>query len=178
MSNPDTLAGGAVFRPADDPRAFRTALGRFATGVTVVTALSHEGPIGITANSFSSVSLDPALVLWSPAKASSRHDAFVAAQHFAVHVLGAEQRPICDAFVRSKFGFEGLSVISNRDNVPIIAGCLATFECKLSVVHDAGDHSIVIGEVERARERSGEPLIFASGAFCTDGLTEAKRLAG
>jgi len=169
---------GPGFRPNDDARAFRTALGRYATGVTVVTAPSPDGPIGITANSFASVSIDPALVLWSPAKASARHDAFVDAEHFNIHVLAAEQEHVCAAFVRRKFGFEGLGWDLTERGVARLHDCLAVFECRRVATHDAGDHTIVIGEVDTAYERPGRPLIFANGAFVDGPAADARRAAG
>ncbi|MEP0565440.1 MAG: flavin reductase family protein, partial [Paracoccaceae bacterium] len=92
-------ASQTTFRPdADDPKAFRNALGSFATGVTIVTCNSTHGPLGITANSFASVSLDPPLVLWSPARASKRFAAFETAEHFAIHVLSEDQKDFCNVF--------------------------------------------------------------------------------
>ena len=153
------------FNPADDPLAFRAALGRFPTGVSIVTAMENGRPIGITANSFASVSLDPALVLWSPAKASNRHDAFVGAQSFCIHVLAKDQLDVCTAFVRSRHGFDGLDHTVGENGAPLIADTLAVFECQQSAVHEAGDHSIIIGRVSRAQYRDGEALIFKDGAF-------------
>ena len=144
---------------------FRAALGRFATGVTVVTCQSERGPLGITANSFASVSLDPPLVLWSPAKSSSRHASFVAAQHFTVHILEHGQRDICMHFTRDGLDFGGLDVSTTEGGAPIIAGCLAHFECRRFAAHDAGDHTIIIGEVVAATAREGRPLIFSSGSL-------------
>lgn len=149
----------------DTTHTFRGALGRFATGVTVVTCQSKLGPLGITANSFASVSLDPPLVLWSPAKSSSRHEAFVTAPHFCVHVLGEEQRDLCMKFVRDGLDFKDLSVTECPNGSPLIAGCLAHFECRFHAAHDAGDHTIIIGHVEAAAARDGKPLVFASGDF-------------
>ncbi|MEM9839377.1 MAG: flavin reductase family protein [Pseudomonadota bacterium] len=156
-----------AFNPANDPRKFRTALSRYATGITVITAASPEGLIGITANSFASISLDPALVMWSPDKKSSRHDLFVGADAFAIHVLSADQRAICDGFVRSKHAFDGVEHHLNAHGVPIIDGCLSVFECTRFATHDAGDHTLVLGAVEKAQERSGEGLVFANGLFTT-----------
>lgn len=153
------------FSPSVNPKAYRNALGRFATGITVITTYGPNGPSAITVNSFASVSLDPALVLWSPDKKSKRHDIFVNAEYFAVHVLAAHQRGICDGFVKSAFAFEGVETVSNEQNVPIIKGCLAVFECKKFAQHDAGDHTILIGEVLGARHRCGEALVFANGAY-------------
>ncbi|NSX55439.1 flavin reductase family protein [Parasulfitobacter algicola] len=161
-----------IFQPDADARSFRDALGRFVTGVTVVTVPSVDGPIGITANSFSSVSLDPPLVLWSPAKSSRRFKYFEAAPHFAIHVLGEAQSEICTGFAKSLSAFDGLDVTENDQNVPLINGCLARFECSLEAMHDAGDHVIIVGRVERAALQDGAPLAFGSGQYgrFTNGL--------
>ncbi len=151
--------------PTADPKGFRNALGRFATGVTVVTCHGPDGPIGITANSFASVSLDPPLVLWSPAKSSSRHDIFVGAKSFAIHVMSDDQADICTGFVKNWSAFDGLDWSTNVDGTPLINGCLARFECTQEVCHDAGDHTIIIGRVTAAEIGSGNPLIFASGQY-------------
>ncbi|AKS45788.1 NADH-FMN oxidoreductase RutF, flavin reductase (DIM6/NTAB) family [Octadecabacter temperatus] len=154
-----------AFDPTQDARAFRDALGAYATGVTVVTVPSADGPIGITANSFASVSLDPPLVLWSPAKSSKRFNYFTGAKHFAIHVLDAHQKQLCDGFTKNKSAFDGFDVSMNENNVPLIEGCLARFECSLHAEHDAGDHTIIIGQVTRAQSRDGLPLLFQSGKF-------------
>jgi len=153
------------FDPAQDARAFRDALGAYATGVTVVTVPSADGPIGITANSFASVSLDPPLVLWSPAKSSKRFNYFTGVKHFAIHILDAHQQQLCDGFTRNKSAFDGFDVSTNEHDVPLIEGCLARFECSLHAEHDAGDHTIIIGQVTRAQSRDGLPLLFQSGRF-------------
>ena len=154
-----------TFKPSEDAKGYRNALGRFATGITVITASASDGPIAITANSFSSVSLEPALVLWSPDKSSSRHKYFVEAKFFAIHVLASDQQSLCDAFVKSARDFGGVDYELNAQNVPIIEGCLATFECQKYAAHDGGDHTILIGEVLRASHRSGEALVFANGVY-------------
>ncbi|WP_368187467.1 flavin reductase family protein [Aestuariibius sp. HNIBRBA575] len=153
------------FAPSEDARAFRNALGAYATGVTVVTTGTSEGPVGITANSFASVSLDPPLVLWSPAKSSKRFNTFRNASHFAIHVLDTHQREICDGFTRNKHAFDGLDWEEGANNVPLINGCLARFECSLSAAHDAGDHVILVGQVSRVSYREGLPLLFQAGRF-------------
>ena len=145
-------------------REFRDALGRFATGVTVVTCAA-DGPLGITANSFASVSLDPPLVLWSPARFSRRFDAFAEARHFAVHVLGQEQSALCEGFSASGDAFDGLAWAPNAEGVPVIDGCLARFECRTHARHDGGDHDILVGRVLRAASRGGAPLVFSAGAY-------------
>ncbi|WP_145104241.1 flavin reductase family protein [Cereibacter sediminicola] len=157
----------AAFVPAADARAFRDALGCFATGVTVVTVLAEDGPMGMTANSFSSVSLDPPLVLWSPARASSRFDFFARAPHFAIHVLDAGEDDLARRFTRGGAGFEGLAYRSSPEGVPLLPAPLARFECRQAAVHDGGDHAIVVGEVIRAAMRPGEPLLFSQGRFGT-----------
>ena len=146
-------------------RAFRDALGRYATGVTVVTVNSEIGPLGITANSFASVSLDPPLVLWAPAKLSQRYIAFAEARHFAVHVIGAEQKSISDGFSRNGTAWDGLVWELNEHNVPLIDGCLARFECDAVAKHPGGDHCIVVAEVIRATWRDGAPLVFSQGRY-------------
>ncbi|MEM6634390.1 MAG: flavin reductase family protein [Pseudomonadota bacterium] len=156
----------AEFRPgADSARAFRDALGRYATGVTVVTCATPDGPLGITANSFASVSLDPPLVLWSPAKASRRFGPFAEAAQFAIHVLGAEQQGVCAHFARQGHDFTGLDWSAGDDGVPLISGCLARFECSTFSRHDGGDHLIIVGRVARATMREGEALLFAHGNY-------------
>lgn len=161
MSKHETLF---IPEPANE-RSLRTALGSFTTGVAVVTAWTENGPIGMTANSFASVSLDPPLVLWSPAKSSRRHKPFVLAEHYAIHVLGEDQHDIGERFVRQATDFSELDWSQNMEGVPVIAGALARFECARWTVHDGGDHSIVIGRVLRAAHREGDPLCFSRGNF-------------
>ncbi len=158
------------FTPGPDTlHDFRSALSRFATGVTVVTCQSDRGPLGITANSFASVSLEPPLVLWSPAKSSSRHAAFAAAEHFAIHVLDASQQEVCKQFTRDGLDFTGLEVDQRPNGTPVIQGCLAQFECTRFAAHDAGDHTIILGKVDAAAARDGAPLIFSAGRLGTFG---------
>ena len=140
------------FDPAQgDSRAFRDALGRFGTGVTVVTCPTATGPIGITANSFASVSLDPPLVLWSPAKNSARYPFFAAAPHFAIHVLGIDQADMCKGFARTADCFDTLDWSEGAHRVPLIEGCLSRFECTKVAEHDGGDHTIILGTVTAAQ---------------------------
>lgn len=157
---PDSFAPGS-----DTTRAFRDALGRFATGVTVITCNSSIGPLGITANSFASVSLDPALVLWSPAKASKRFEAFTSAEHFAIHVMSDTQSPICSGFAHDGSAFDGYDWHASERGVPLISHCLSRFECTREAVHDAGDHAIVLGRVTRVSTQAGKPLMFYSGKY-------------
>ena len=138
---------------------------RFATGVTVITAQGPKGPIGFTASSFNSVSLDPPLILWSPAKASSRFAVFAGAAHFAVHVLGDDQRDLAAHFVRNGRDFGGLEVMQGPGGAPLLGHCLARFACRKAAAHDAGDHVIIVGEVLQAASRAGNPLVFSQGVY-------------
>jgi flavin reductase (DIM6/NTAB) family NADH-FMN oxidoreductase RutF len=149
---------------ADNTRQLRDAFGKFATGVTIVTAHSELGPVAITANSFSSVSLDPPMVLWCPDKASKRYPAFAAAEHYAIHVLSADQTELCWKIAGDGFALRGMELSSNVDGVPILEGCLARFECRQSTLYDGGDHAIILGQVLRAHlADGGAPLAFFDG---------------
>ncbi|MBJ3762764.1 flavin reductase family protein [Maribius pontilimi] len=148
-----------------DGRALRQALGRFATGVTVITTGADTGPLGITANSFASVSLDPPLVLWAPAKSSSRFKPFTECDNFAIHVAADDQVALADTFVKEGDAFDKLDWWRHDDGTPLIEDCLARFHCTTETIHDAGDHVIVIGRVLSAVHRDGAPLIFAGGKY-------------
>ncbi|MGB1236313.1 MAG: flavin reductase family protein [Planktomarina sp.] len=151
---------------AFDTRAFRNALGGFPTGVCVVTTATPDGQrVGITANSFASVSLDPPLVLWSPAKSSRRHEVYVEAKHFAIHILGKEQGDIANGFVREANAFKDLDVANNVHGVPLIEGCVARFECLTDALHDAGDHTLIIGAVQNFSTNDVDPLAFVKGRY-------------
>lgn len=153
------------FPDAEHARAFRDALGRFATGVAVVTVAGPAGPLGFTANSFAAVSLDPPLVLWSPARAASRFAAFAGAAHYAIHLLGLEQADLCHRFSRGGPGFAGLDHSLTPEGVPVLQGALARFECARHAAHDGGDHLIIVGRVIRCTLRPGAPLVFSQGAY-------------
>lgn len=157
---------------ADTSRAFRTALGRFGTGVAVITCTSELGPLGITANSFASVSLDPPLVLWSPAKSSKRFKAFTQAQHYAIHIMADSQDGICNGFTTDGAAFEGCDWHLSEAQVPLISNCLARFECTHHAMHEGGDHAIVVGRVTRVTTHQGDPLLFYSGNY--GGFTAAQ----
>lgn len=163
------MDGGAtadqIVDPGTDARGFRHALGRFATGVCVITARSEEGPVGFTANSFASLSMGPPLVLWSPAKSSTRYPQLVAAPHYAIHVLAAGQDDLMHRFVRGGAGFAGLETGTNDEGVPTIPGTLARFDCRREALADGGDHTIVIGRVLRAAVTDGPPLVFSGGRY-------------
>ncbi|MCB2111203.1 MAG: flavin reductase family protein [Defluviimonas sp.] len=146
-------------------RAFRDALGRYATGVTVVTALGPRGPVGITANSFTSVSLDPPLVLWCPARDSQRFAAFSGAGHYAIHVLAADQTDLALRFARGGEDFAGLGRATTPEGLPALPRCLARFDCAAHGNHDGGDHAILVGHVLRATVFGGDPLLFWGGRY-------------
>jgi flavin reductase (DIM6/NTAB) family NADH-FMN oxidoreductase RutF len=155
-----------IFAPGPDTtRSFRDALGRFATGVAVVTTQGPDGPVGITANSFASVSLEPPLVLWSPARASRRFAIFVTAPRYAIHILRDDQEDLGRAFTRSWTGPEGLQWQVGREGLPHLPVALARFDCRLHTVHEGGDHAIVVGQVVEARFGEGRPLVFHAGAY-------------
>lgn len=153
------------FDPAKDSAAFRKALGEFTTGVTAITAPTADGPVAIVANSFASVSLDPPLVLWSPAKASSRFGDFAEAPRFGIHILAADQRPLCKAIVASKFALRDTDTAAADCGVPLVAGAVASFICTQVACHDAGDHVVIIGEVTEALHQGGTPLVFHAGRY-------------
>lgn len=160
------LAEVNQFAPnSENTRQLRDAFGRFSTGVTVITTVSDEGIVGITANSFSSLSLDPALVLWSPAKSSKRFKFFAQPKYFAIHVLGAENKNICERFAKHDWSFDGIDHDLNTHGVPLIRNCLARFECRHVDTYPGGDHVIVVGEVENVEMREGKPLAFYAGKY-------------
>lgn len=153
--------------PRFDPKALRSAFGRFATGLTVVTAASDDGPVGITANSFSSVSLDPPLVLWSIARSSRRFGAFADARFQAIHILGSDQMDLGRRFFHDGRDFSGLDTSAGIGDVPLIDGALARLECEIVRRVDCGDHLVLIGQVRAMETGDGEPLVFSAGRYGT-----------
>lgn len=148
-------------------RPYRNALGSFPTGVTVVTALSSkEEKLGITVNSFSSVSLDPALVLWSiDCKASCFSD-FVEAQYFAVHILDENQRALSNRFASSDHDkFAGLPCTRGDANVPLLPDYSACFQCQVEHRYAGGDHVIIVGRVNAFLDRNRAPLVYYRGDY-------------
>ncbi|SFS26367.1 p-hydroxyphenylacetate 3-hydroxylase reductase component [Pseudomonas sp. NFACC42-2] len=150
-----------------DPRAFRRALGNFATGVTVVTAADASGrKVGVTANSFNSVSLDPPLVLWSIDKRSSSHGVFEEASHFAVNVLAADQIDLSNNFARPKDDrFAEIAYAPGEGGAPVFADCAARFHCEKYQQVDGGDHWIMIGKVVAFDDFGRSPLLYHQGAY-------------
>lgn len=152
-----------------DTRALRDALGAFATGVTIVTTRRSDGiDVGLTANSFSSVSLDPPMILWSLAKTSSNIEAFRASRRFAVHILSADQDALSAQFARkTDEKFQGVDVSRGNDDIPLLCDCAARFECRMAFQYDGGDHVIFVGEVEEFMHSDRAPLIFHGGRYGT-----------
>lgn len=159
----------AVPIPEDplSPKALRSALGRFATGVTIITCVDGDGQrVGLTANSFNALSLDPPLVLWSLRRASPSLPAFEGATHFAVNVLAESQADLSRRFasqVADKFA-DG-SWTAGLGGAPVLAGASAVFECETAARHDGGDHRLFIGRVLRLADLSVAPLVFHSGHY-------------
>ncbi len=157
--------------PAFSVREFRASLGMFATGVTIVTARTATGElIGLTANSFNSVSLDPPLVLWSLARAAGSMPAFSAGSHYAINILAAGQQDLAERFAaRGADRWSGVAFAEGATGSPLLAGAAATFECFNRSRYEEGDHVIFVGEVERCSHREGvSPLLFHGGRFYTE----------
>src|SRR6266404_6618525 len=152
---------------AIDPRDFRSALGTFATGVTIVTAMSPDGrPYGVTCNSFASVSLNPPLVLWSLGMFSQGLSIFQNASHFAVNVLGASQQALAKKFATSSEDkFAGVEWTAGLGNAPLLKGSVANFQCRAVDRYHGGDHVIFLGAVEAYAYDRQEPLLFAHGGY-------------
>ena len=152
-----------------DTRAFRDALGCYPTGVAVVTAAgtSESSHIGITVNSFASVSLDPPLVLWAIDRRSRRHDPFVAAPGFTVSILSANHREVSSRLAGAgEHSLEGLTLLPTELGPPALADSLAVFECSREQVVEGGDHSVLIGRVLRFhRLQNSAPLIYFQGRY-------------
>jgi 3-hydroxy-9,10-secoandrosta-1,3,5(10)-triene-9,17-dione monooxygenase reductase component len=159
----DTIATHAVI----DPQALRQALGAFATGVTIVTTLDPEGlPVGLTANSFNSVSLSPPLVLWSLALNSQNLIAFREAPTWVVHVLGAGQEELSARFAsRGADKFAGLDFEDGPGGAPLLDGCAARFVCQSTFEYEGGDHAIFVGRVIDLELAPSAPLIFHAGRY-------------
>ncbi|AXQ28731.1 flavin reductase [Solimonas sp. K1W22B-7] len=150
-----------------DPREFRATLGTFTTGVTIITARGADGlPVGVTANSFNSVSLDPPMVLWSLARNARSLEAFQQSGHFAVHILSAGQEDLSNRFAKSGADkFTGVACSEGAGGAPLLDDCSARLQCRTSFVYEGGDHLIFVGEVV-AFDRSGlPPLVFQAGRY-------------
>jgi flavin reductase (DIM6/NTAB) family NADH-FMN oxidoreductase RutF len=150
-----------------DGRDLRDALGRFATGVCVITTIDSQKPVGMTVNSFASVSLDPPLVLWSLQNNSDMYDAFVSPGHFAINILSKDQQDLSNLYARKgDHLLEPSHYRIGKYGSPIIRHALTTLECKLETNYAGGDHRIIIGKVCDMHTRPvGKPLLFFSGAY-------------
>jgi flavin reductase (DIM6/NTAB) family NADH-FMN oxidoreductase RutF len=156
------------YRTGCDPRTLRDALGCFATGVTVVTCLDHaDKPVGLTVNSFTSVSLDPPLLLVCIDKQAASASAMTSAPHFAVNVLQTGQQPASILFTTrhdDRFGPNDWS--PGELGAPVLKASLSVFECEAHAVHDAGDHHILLGKVIKATfDASLDPLLYFRGRY-------------
>lgn len=153
--------------PAFDSRDLRQALSAFGTGVTVVTTLDGEArPVGVTANSFNSVSLEPPIVLWSLRKSSPSLPAFDACGRFVINVLTLDQVPLSRRFaspVPEKF--HEVAHAPGTHGLPVLAGCAAVFECQTAQRHEVGDHILYLGRVEAYHHRPGPALLFCQGRY-------------
>jgi flavin reductase (DIM6/NTAB) family NADH-FMN oxidoreductase RutF len=151
--------------------ALRAALGLFATGVTIVTTRAPDGSmIGLTANSFNSVSLAPPLVLWSLGLKAGSLQAFLQAKHYAIHVLAVEQQNLAERFAsKMPNRFEGLALNPGLGDVPLLPDCAAVFECTSKSQYPEGDHVILVGEVLACQhDATRSPLLFHGGKFYTE----------
>lgn len=150
-----------------DQRELRNVLGSFVTGVTVVTTLDADGqPLGVTANSFSSVSLEPPLILWSQALTARSFPAFRDADRFVINILAEDQAPISQRFAKAgEDKFAGIITRGGIDNLPLIDGCTAYLECRKVATYPGGDHAVFIGQVENIERRERKPLAFGGGRY-------------
>lgn len=150
-----------------DTDAFRSALGRFTSGVTVVTTCTQSAvDHGMTASAFCSVSLEPPLILVCVEKIATMHDAIISCSHFAVNVLAHDQEQIARRFAEVEGNrFEGIGFSRGGNSSPIIDNALAVLECRRATTYEGGDHTIVIGEVETATWRDDKPLLYYRGGY-------------
>jgi flavin reductase (DIM6/NTAB) family NADH-FMN oxidoreductase RutF len=150
-----------------DGKAFRNALGSFATGVTVITCLDTDGkPVGATVSSFNSVSLDPPLILWSINKTANSADAFINAKEFVVNVLSSSQVALSNQFARSNEDkFVGVDTENGIGQVPMLVGAVTHFQCQTWASYDGGDHQIIVGEVVAMDTNDDEGLVFYRGDY-------------
>ncbi|MFK0089188.1 flavin reductase [Pseudomonas sp. NPDC090755] len=150
-----------------DPQAFRTALGTFTTGVTIITTQAEDGsPVGITANSFNSVSLNPPLVLWSLSKKARSLPVFSSGKHWNVHVLSTEQESLSGRFAtQGEDKFAQIQFDNGVSEAPLLQDCTARFQCRTAFQYEGGDHVIFVGEVLAFDHSERAPLAFQSGQY-------------
>lgn len=158
----------------NDRRAFRAAMGRYPTGVAVVTAPNPAGGfVGMTVNSFVSASLDPPLVLWCIDRDAWSLPAFLEAGYYAVNVLAVDQRELADRFARrGEEKFAGLEVQEGTGGTALLLGCVARFQCRTVQIHEAGDHFVPVGEVLAFDRSDRPPLVFYAGRYGEVGCHE------
>ncbi len=169
--NPPPAMPPRARRPDFTAADFRQALSMFATGVTIVTAHPAGGArVGLTANSFNSVSLDPPLVLWSLSRRAGSMSAFSGGSHYAINILAASQRALAERFAGpAPDRFDGVTLREGVSGAPVIEGAAAVFECFNRSRYEEGDHVIFVGEVERCLWRAGaSPLIFHGGRYFSE----------
>jgi len=154
-------------RPQIDADTFRAAMGQFVTGVTVATARGPDGPVGITVNSLTSVSLAPPLILFCLDRAARARPAFEAAPGFVVNMLTADQQALSRRFARGPDDWDGLDIRTGRSGAPILAGALAAMDCLTEAIHDGGDHIIVVGRVIGVARDAADaaPLVYHRGGY-------------
>ena len=166
-----TFANPQAQPPSFNANEFRAALGMFATGVTIVTARTVGGDlVGLTANSFNSVSMTPPLVLWSLSCSAATLAAFSTGSHYAINILSVDQKDLATQFA-SKQGdrWAGAAYTLGASGAPLLDGAVAQFECFNRSRYEEGDHVIFVGEVERCNQRIGAaPLLFHGGKFYTE----------
>ena len=165
-------SGGWVNEETDTGRRLRDVMSRFPTGVTVVAAVGPEGrPFGLTVNSFTSVSLDPPLVLVCIDREAASHDPLMASSHFAVNVLASEQPDVADRFAGepARSRFDDVSWQASALGAPLVEGAAAWLECSRHEVYEVGDHSILVGKVESTGAREGASLLYHRGRYGSAG---------
>jgi flavin reductase (DIM6/NTAB) family NADH-FMN oxidoreductase RutF len=149
-----------------DQARFREALGHFATGITIVTALDADEPVGFSCQAFAALSLDPPMVLLAPAKSSTSWPRIARAGAFCVNILGEHQEAVCRAFaVSGGDKFDGVEWAPGANGAPRLSGALAVIECSLGAIYEGGDHELVTGHVQALDITDGAPLLFYRGGF-------------
>ncbi|MDJ0419889.1 3-hydroxy-9,10-secoandrosta-1,3,5(10)-triene-9,17-dione monooxygenase reductase subunit [Rhodococcus opacus] len=163
----EVTGDGAVAAEAIDPRRFRTVLGQFCTGVTIITTIDDGVPVGFACQSFAALSLEPPLVLFCPTKTSRSWAAIERSGIFCVNVLAEEQQSTCARFgSRDPDKFAGIDWTESPLGSPILTGSLAHIDCSLESVHDGGDHWVAFGRVSSLSEiREERPLLFYRGQY-------------
>ncbi len=148
---------------------FRAALSRFPSGITVVTTRDADGRFfGITVSAFCSLSLDPPRVLVCIEKTTGSHEALLGSQAFVVNMLSSDQRSVSERFASTLDDkFEGIDLETGLDGIPVLLGCIANLECRVTGAYDGGDHSIFVGEVEKAAVNDGDPILYFRGDYRT-----------